>query len=237
MGTAQQLLLGGGGGGAADPYFSSVVLLCHADGADGVGTPTNVVQALGRGEIMSGAGGMQFDTDQALFGPSSMLIGNNVTQYVKSDSHADYAFGTGDFTIEFALRTATLAADIVFDMRPASTNGAYAALSMSSGGDLYYYVSSAIRITGTAVLTTNTWQRVAVSRVSGTTRMFVDGTQVGSSWTDSTNYAQSRIVFGASSYTLGNDPYNGWVDEMRITKGVGRYAGSYTVDASAFPDY
>lgn len=235
MGAAQQMMFHTSG--PADPYFSNVVLLCHCDGPDGVGTPTNVVQALGRGEIMSGGGGMQFDDAQALFGSSSMLIGNNVTQYVKSDSHADYAFGTGDFTIEFSLYTSTLGTDIVFDMRPASTEGAYAALSMNASGNLFYYVSSATRITGTAVLTTGAWQRICVSRVSGTTRMFVDGTQVGSSWTDSTNYAQSRIVFGASSKSLGSDPYNGWIDELRITKGVGRYSANYTPDAAAFPNY
>lgn len=235
MGATHQMMFHSMGGG--DPYFSSVVLLCHADGADGAGTPTNVVQALGRGNVMSGGAAMQFDTAQALFGPSSMLIGNSVTQYVKSDSHADYALGSGDWTIELAIRTASLGTDIIFDMRPASTNGAYAALSMNSSGDLFYYVSSATRITGTAVLTTNAWQEIAVCKISGTTRMFVAGTQVGSSWTDSTTYLQSRMVFGASSFTLGNDPYNGWIDEIRITKGIGRYSGNYTVATAAFPDY
>lgn len=237
MGTAQQLLIYGAAAGSTDPNFSSVVLLCHFDGADGSWTPPlNVVQALGRGSVMAGGPAAQLDTAQSLFGGASLYVNNSITQYAYSLLSADYAFGTGDFTIEFAIYLSTLGTDIIFDMRPASTNGAYAALSMSSGGNLYYYVSSATRITGTAVLTANTWQRIAVSRVSGTTRMFVEGTQVGSSWSDSTNYLQSRVMFGASSNNTGTDPINGWLDEARITNGVGRYSSNYTVATAAFPD-
>lgn len=235
MGTAQQLLIGGGGGSAAsDPYFASVVLLCHADGADGTGPPINVVEPLGRGDDMASSAAL-FDTAQALYGASSLKHQSNPS-YGLSASHTDYAFGTNDFTIELALYGNAVSTRVIFDMRPAASEGAYAALSMNSSGNLFYYVSSSTRITGTAVLTSGAWQRVAVSRVSGTTRMFVDGTQVGSSWTDSTTYLQSRIVIGAQSKTLGSDPFNGWSDEIRITNGVGRYSGNYTVATAAFPD-
>lgn len=219
-----------------DPAFSSVVFLCHFDGTDGDSTATNVVQALGRGNTIGGGATRQIDTAQALFGTASAWINNTTSQWWTSGTHADYALGSGDFTIEFACRTPSLAADIVFDMRPGGIEGAYPALSINASGNLFYYVSSATRITGTSVLTTNTWHRIAVSRVSGTTRMFVDGTQVGSNWTDSTTYLQSAIVLGASSFSIGQTPWNGWIDEVRITKGVGRYSANYTVATEAFPD-
>jgi len=231
---------GGGGsptdGDVPDPYWSIVVLLCHADGADGPGTPVNVVQSLGRGAILSGGAGMQFDTDQTLFGSSSMLIGNDTTRYVVSDSHAHYAMASFEFTIEFAVRLASLTTAVLFDTRPASNEGAYLALTINSSGDLIYRVSSATRITGSAALTVNTWHRIAISRRSGTTRLFVDGVQVGSDWTDSTNYLQSRVVFGASSISLGTSPCDGWIDEMRITRGAGRYTTTYTVDTVQFSE-
>lgn len=236
MGTAQQLLIYGAASGSTDPSFGSVVLLCHFDGADGSWTPPlNVVQALGRGNVMSGGATAQLDTAQSLFGGASLWVNNTTTQWAQSATHTDYAFGTGDFTIEFAVRTPTLSADILYDQRPGS-NGAYPALSTNSSGDLFYYVSGATRITGSAVLATNTWKRIAVSRVSGTTRMFVEGTQVGSSWSDSTNYLQAAITIGASSISIGQTPWDGWIDEMRITKGVGRYSSNYTVATAAFPD-
>lgn len=236
MGTAQQLLIYGAGSGGGDPNFSSVVLLCHFDGADGSWVPpVNVVQALGRGSVMSGGSTVQLDTAQSLFGGASLWVNNTTTQWAQSASSTDYAMGSGDFTIEFALRTPTLAADILYDQRPGS-EGAYPALSMNASGDLFYYVSSATRITGSAVLSANTWHQIAVSRVSGTTRMFVDGTQVGSSWTDSTTYLQAAITIGASSISIGGSPFNGWIDEMRVTKGVGRYSSNYTPAAVAFPD-
>lgn len=221
---------------SGDPYFSNVVLLCHCDELIATGEILNFVKQFGRGETMAGSH-VQIDTTIKLFGAGSHAVQGGNPRYALSGSHADYAFGTGDFTIEFATYTPTLAADILFDMRPTSTQGAYAALSTNTSGDLFYFLSNATRITGSAVLATNRWQRIAVSRKSGTTRMFVDGTQVGSNYTDSATYLQSRVVFGSSSFTLGSSPYDGYMDEFRITKGVGRYTSAYTVASSAFPNY
>lgn len=218
-----------------DQYFTNVVLLCHCDDLISSGTFLNVVKQYGRGEVLSGFG--DADTTQKLFGRASHYVHNANPRYVSSASHADYAFGTGDFTIEFATYTTTISADILFDMRPTSTQGAYAALSCDASGNLFYFLSNATRITGTGVLVANRWQRIAVSRISGVTRMFVDGVKVGSNYTDTANYLQSRVVFGASSFTLGSSPYDGWMDEFRITKGVGRYLNNYTVASSAFPDH
>lgn len=219
-----------------DPYFSNVVLLCHCDELTAPGEILNFVKQFGRGETMVGSH-VVINNSTKLFGDGSIAVLNGNPRYALSGSHADYAFGTGDFTIEFATYTGTLAADILFDMRPTSTQGAYAALSTDTSGNLFYFLSNATRITGTAVLKTNRWQRIAVSRKSSTTRMFVDGVQVGSSYADSATYLQSRVVFGSSSFTLGSSPYDGYMDEFRITKGVGRYVSTYAVATAPFPDH
>lgn len=220
------------GGGGVDPYFSNVVLLCHFDGANGSTTYANIVYPTRGNTIGNGP----LDTAQALFGPSSLGVAAAVNKYAISATQADYALGSGDITIEMAIRLSTLGSVVIFDMRPASTNGAYPALSTNSSGDLFYFVGGATRITGSAVLGTNRWDVIAVSRVSGTTRMFVNGVQAGSNYTDGNNYLQSRVVLGASSFTLGQTPINGWADELRITKGTGRYSANYSVATAAFPN-
>lgn len=220
---------------ASDPHISNTVFLCHADGAHGSTVLTNEALAWGRGgDIVEGAGGA-VSTTQYLFGGASWDVKNSTSGWFQATTDVDYAFGSGDFTIEAAYYRAAHAPDVMFDMRPGS-NGAYPAFSTNSSGDLFYFVSGATRITGSAVLGTSRWDRVAISRVGTSTRMFVNGVQVGSTWTDTTVYLQAAMTFGASSISIGQTPWGGWIDECRVTKGVGRYVGNYTVADAAFPN-
>lgn len=218
-------------GGGHDPSFSSVVMLAHWDGTNAQTTP--FVNSCPRGTtINTASSGASLTTTTPLFGATCLtLVGNNA--YPGSNSHADYNFGTGDLTIEFAIFTATPAqANVLFDMRTA-TNSAFPCIHIT-GSTFNYLVSGTNRIVGGTVAT-STWQRIAVARISGTTKMFLDGTQIGSNYTDSTNYAQSNMTFGGASYTPAGS-FVGKMDEHRITNGVGRYSGTYTLDAVAFPN-
>ena len=45
----------------------------------------------------------------------------------------------------------------------------------------------------------NTWHHVAVSRLSGVTRLFLDGSKIGSDYTDTNNYGTTKpLTIGAS---------------------------------------
>jgi hypothetical protein len=66
--------------------------------------------------------------------------------------------------------------------------------------------------------------------------MYVNGTQVGATYSDSTNYASSATTLIGNG--AGNFFMNGFIDELRITVGNSRgYTGStITVPTAAFPD-
>jgi hypothetical protein len=64
--------------------------------------------------------------------------------------------------------------------------------------------------------------------------MFIDGTQVGSTYTDTNNYLCSRLVIGADDYTLGGTPLNGYIDDFRITDGFARYTANFTPPVLGF---
>lgn len=218
---------GGGGGGGTDPHFANVISLLHFDGSDGSTTITDQ-----KSKTWTASGTAQLDTAQSKFGGSSLLVTGGNGKVISTTDAGDQ-FGTGDFTIEFWLRISSFAAvQIICDTR--ASGAAVAPALYLNGSSLRYFTNNADRIIG-ANLTSNTWYFIALSRVSGSTRLFVDGTQSGSTYADSNNYVNQVISYGDASYQNGN-PISGWVDEARITKGVGRYSSTFTPPSAPFPN-
>ena len=85
-------------------------------------------------------------------------------------------------------------------------------------------------------MSTGQWYHIAVCRASGSTRMFVNGTQVGSTYVDTTTYLQTPVFIG-SSYLGTTELLNGYIDDMRVTKGLARYTANFTPPTTAFPNF
>lgn len=139
--------------------------------------------------------------------------------------------GTGDFTMEAWINTTSVAASQgIFDGRNAS-NGPQLYFAINTSGNILWWVNGATATSG-GTITVNTWHHVAAVRSSGTLRLFIDGSQVGSDVADSVDYAINSTLKIATSTT--NDHFNGSVRDVRIVKGTALYTGS---GASAFtPD-
>ena len=124
---------------------------------------------------------------------------------------------------------------VLYDGRPAGTIGAYVNLAIN-GATPESYVNGATVISGSP-LSANTWYHFAYARSGSSTKMFINGTQVGSTYTDNTNYinAPNRPVIGTNGFTLGDSNFNGYIDDLRITKGLARYTANFTPPTQAFP--
>ncbi len=79
-----------------------------------------------------------------------------------------------------------------------------------------------------------TWTHIAFSRNSGTNRLFVNGTSVATntnSWTQTFTSTNVLLI----GQTIGQDrPFDGYIDELRITRGVARYTANFTAPTSTF---
>jgi len=168
------------------------------------------------------------------FGASTGVMAfDGAGDFLYEPSNQNFSFETGDFTIEFWLyMNAVTGVQIVYDNRPA--NGAYPSIYLN-GNVLYYYANSANRITGSS-LSTGVWYHIAVSRSGTNTRLFINGTQSGSTYVDSTNYLSGPLVV-AAQYVGGsaNNFANCYIGDLRITKGYARYTTSFTAPTAAFP--
>jgi hypothetical protein len=158
--------------------------------------------------------------------------------YLVLPSNELYAFGSGDFTIEFwAYFNAVNVAQELFDFRPNSTTSSVSpVLYLNSDGTLRFFVSGADRITSSALLD-STWYHIAISRASGQTKLFIDGVQSGSTYSDTNSYLQSGVVIGLNRNNAGSFFYylNGYIQDLRITKGYARYTTGFTPPTAAFP--
>jgi hypothetical protein len=210
-----------------DPNFSSVSLLLHLDGADG---GTTFTDSSSNAFTVTRGGNAELDTAVAKFGTAA-VIWDGTGDFLRTPSDADFTFGTGDFTIEF------------WSYFNSSFNTGAAAILMSIGEFRNItYTASTLRyrtdgganlITGGA-LSLSTWYHIALTKSGNDHRLFIDGTQTGSTYTSSTSYADTRITFGAGN--TGGNTYLGSMDEIRVTKGVARYTANFTAPTQAFPD-
>ena len=184
------------------------------------------------GKSITVQGDAQLSTTEKKFGTASVLF-DGTGDYLELATSSDFGFGTGDFAIEAFVRPTTIAAGKIFDFRTASPDVA-PLIDMDGSGTLRLNVNGSNVITG-GTLTVNTWAHIAVSRVSGTTSLFVNGSRVGSAYTDSNNYGNTKpLKIGAN--LNGADGFTGYIDEIRISKGQARYANaaSITVPTAAF---
>ena len=149
-------------------------------------------------------------------------------------SNSIYAFGTGNFTVECWVYLNALSC-YIYDGRPASTNGAQPTIYTNGSGVLYYFTNSANQITG-STLSLSTWYHIALSRSGTSTKMFVNGIQVGSTYTDSTSYTNTaaRPVIGIDGYSLSSQPLNGYITDLRVTNGIARYTTTFTPPTAPF---
>jgi hypothetical protein len=151
------------------------------------------------------------------------------------------AFGTGDFTIEFWLYENSVAASDqgLIDMRPASTNGYYPYLYSYNGTIVYWLNSAAVITSAASSIIAGVWYYITLTRSGSSTRLFINGVQAGSTYTNATALLgdNNRPVIGCAGITLGASPLNGYIEDLRITKGVARYTGNFTVPTNKLPTF
>jgi hypothetical protein len=174
-------------------------------------------------------GDVQASTTQKQWGTTSMKY-DGTGDYLTIPTNPSIVLGTADFTIEGWVYFNTVAgAQTIFDQRPSGGNGAYPVIYMN-GATMVWYVNTAGQITSGA-LSTGVWYYFAVTRASSVTKMFINGSQVGSNYTDTNTYLSGQNLVGiATGFASG---LNGYLQDFRITRGVARTVTS--IPTAAFP--
>lgn len=223
-----------------DPNYSSVSLLLHMDGTDG---STSFTDNSPSPRTMTVGGNAQVDTAQSKFGGASLLLDGS-GDYLTTPANAVFNLGSGAFTIEGWIRFASGGVRGVI-VGQADAGGADASLS--------FYVertaSNQIRgvcfasgtpfgsVTGTTTLAVDTWYHFAYVRSGNNFNIYLNGVSDASTVTSSSSVSSSAYNLSVGRLGAFNGLYlNGWLDDLRITKGVARYTGTFPVPTAAFPN-
>ena len=199
----------GANSGPVDPYFESVVSLNHFDGVTG---ETSLVDQIADA-VWTVYGNAQLSTANQRVGSASLRL----------DGSGDFVTLTGpglvvevgDFTLEWSHYGDAVTNCLFY--------GGWGTAPWYFYNGQIHYSGGSMPITG---IGSAVWNDCAISRVGSTLYFFVGGIMMASKSGVSVGFGMSLNV---GRYGPNNNLFfNGYVDELRLTHGVGRYTENYT---------
>lgn len=216
-----------GGGIITDADFASVVLLLDMDGADDA---TELSDLSDSAHAITFENGARLDTEVAgPFAASSLRLQGLVNHRLSIPFSTDWDFGTGDYTVEAHVR--------MDDGRTQVAIGTWDGagiwwLGLNSGTGLVLTPGGASAWSRSV----DTWYHIAACRSGTNLRLFVDGVQLGSTITDSTDLAGvDQLLYVGTLNASGAQDWDGYIGPIRVTKGVARYTANFTAPTQMYP--
>ena len=162
----------------------------------------------------------------------SIRLTASSTSGISIPNSADVQMGTGDFTIEWFQYQ--LASSGQFQRIFSIGSFPSQSIAMSQEGTdtskaIYFWGSSGVQ-QGISRNLQNAWFHFAITRASGSVRVFLGGTQIGSTAANSTNFnnAVSVLRIGNESTTSSAAAFNGYITNFHWVKGTALYTGNFT---------
>jgi hypothetical protein len=221
----------------ADPYFSKVSLLIKMDGA---ADSTFFPDLSARRKTLTAYGNAKLSTLKTRFGQSSAYF-DGTGDYLSTPHNTDLNLASGDWTIEvfvYLLSNSVYNNIVVKDAVWGSYYPQYQ-LKISNSGYLQLYLATGTASTGTlytgaTVISTAAWHHVAAVKVGSITKGFVNGVQQWSSAANAMADVGRALYIGAENNGLYS--FNGYMDHLRITQGVARYANPFVPPDTSFSE-
>jgi hypothetical protein len=212
-----------------DPYFGAVSLLLHMNGANASTTfSDHSYNAL----AVTANGNAQISTAQSKFGGASAAF-DGTGDLLTLASSPLFGFGTGDFTCECWIYRTSTSDQNILDFRTATNAQTWVWAIISNA--LYLYAPSGTLVAGTTALATNQWYHIAITRSGGTIRHFLNGVLDGSG-TNASDFQSSRPLTIGGTPDASSGMFTGYIDDLRITKGIARYTSTFTPPTTPFPN-
>jgi hypothetical protein len=165
-------------------------------------------------------------------GGNSYSFISSVNSFIDTNASNDWVLGTGDFTIEwFSYQTTLAGFQRVFTVDDFSSIDVGASIE---SGTFYYWANDSFRYSSSSASTINTWIHWAIVRSSGVTKIYKNGTQLGSQFSDTNdiNNTMDQLTIGNENTATTLAAFVGYITNFRWIKGLAVYTGNFTAPTS-----
>lgn len=220
-----------------DPYWAAVTLLAKFNGVAGSSV---FVNSAGSKTAMRRVTNAVQSAGQSKFYPTSLDLTAPLSG-VQFDLNPYWIWGSRDYTIECWIYPTTSTDGVIFYPSEIG-NGNFFYFTRLAAGTVrmlgYRNGSQSIIGTTTNTVATNAWSHFAVTRQSGTVRMFINGV-LGATLNDVFQYVAQPAATGyiGVQNTSGSGSMTGYMSEFRVTMDVARYTANFTPPTAALPDH
>ena len=195
-------------------------------------------KAQGMANQLTIAGNTTASTAAYKYLPTSMYF-DGTGDYIQLEGMDDRYYG--DFTVEMWVKFNTYASSgansRIFASRQGGNHPDNLQIIIDNTGtngsiDVWtniYHVNNA-----STNIADNNWHHIAVSRQGTSLKLFIDGTQDGSTATTSQSFLfwDTRLATRDNT-TDATSKYTGYISDVRITKGLARYTANFTPPSAA----
>jgi len=213
---------------AVDDAYTKFLL--HCDGLDN-GT-TFVDEA---GSTVPLYGNVCTKTGTKKFGTASAYFDGNGDYIYYPAANANYAFGTGNFTVDMWINFVTTPQYAsIYECRSLDgADGFHFGCNAAGSNDKKLHIrTGGVNYVGATVLDANTWYHVAVVGEGTTVKVYLNGV-LEITATISYNFTNSLLLIG--TYNVGDNYFwHGYMDEIRVSKGIARWTADFTPPTAAY---
>lgn len=223
-----------------DVYYPQTSLLMHFNGTNGSTTMTDNSK---NNTTVTSNNGAAISTVQSKFGGASGLF-DGTDDYLIVASNSMFALNV-DFTIECWFRLISSTGQGSTGEQGIISSGAtdpsrwMLRLQGTSTKVLSWWLNTpSNNVVGSTSIQQNVWYHIALVRNGSSTnnvKLYLNGT-LESQATSTYSVPAESICIGRGYSNLNGEYFNGYIDELRITKGIARYTSNFTPSTTQFLD-
>jgi len=205
------------------------VLMVHSNTFDGDDV---FIDSSASGHILSPVNGAVHSDAEHVFGSSSIQCDDTLNSNVSVPNSDDFNFGSDDFTVDFWYKPMNTSV-----RQPILSNGYNNGwiFEIQSNKLVFYWATSGgyIYLLDPTILLNNTWYHVAGVKNGNSMTLYVNGVNVETKLAEPVDDSEYDLFIGGRPI-YSNAALTGYIDEVRISKGIARWTENFTPPSYAY---